>query len=90
MSTAIAGLTSAQCAPSDGGTTGDGGAGEQTLTCDLLVVSGGSAPATSLLTQAGARTAGYVVLRLPHELNELFREWLDSRRDAANISYARG
>jgi sarcosine oxidase, subunit alpha len=34
-----------------------GGAG-QTVACDLLVVSGGSAPATSLLTQAGART-GY-------------------------------
>jgi DNA repair photolyase len=28
--------------------------------------------------QAGARTAGYVVLRLPHELNGLFREWLDT------------
>ncbi len=25
---------------------------------------------------AGARTAGYVVLRLPHELGALFREWL--------------
>ena len=33
---------------SDGGTE---------VECDLLVVSGGSAPATSLLTQAGARTA---------------------------------
>lgn len=28
--------------------------------------------------KAGARSAGYVVLRLPHELNELFREWLDT------------
>jgi DNA repair photolyase len=28
--------------------------------------------------KAGARTAGYVVLRLPHELNGLFREWLDT------------
>ncbi len=37
---------------------GEGGAGEVTLTCDLLAVSGGSAPATSLLTQSGART-GY-------------------------------
>ncbi len=27
---------------------------------------------------AGARSAGYVVLRLPHELNDLFREWLDT------------
>jgi DNA repair photolyase len=27
--------------------------------------------------QAGARTAGYVVLRLPHELSNLFREWLE-------------
>jgi sarcosine oxidase subunit alpha len=31
--------------------------GEVELVCDLLVVSGGSAPATSLLSQAGARTA---------------------------------
>ena len=31
--------------------------GEMELACDLLVVSGGSAPATSLLSQAGARTA---------------------------------
>ena len=31
--------------------------GEMQLACDLLVVSGGSAPATSLLSQAGARTA---------------------------------
>ncbi|HWW19706.1 MAG TPA: PA0069 family radical SAM protein [Steroidobacteraceae bacterium] len=27
--------------------------------------------------QAGAIQAGYVLLRLPHELKELFREWLD-------------
>ena len=26
---------------------------------------------------AGAREAGYVLLRLPHELKELFREWLE-------------
>lgn len=26
---------------------------------------------------AGAKVAGYAVLRLPHELKELFREWLD-------------
>jgi DNA repair photolyase len=25
---------------------------------------------------AGARTAGFVLLRLPHELKELFEEWL--------------
>jgi sarcosine oxidase, subunit alpha len=31
--------------------------GEQDVDCDLLVVSGGSAPAVSLLAQAGARTA---------------------------------
>jgi sarcosine oxidase, subunit alpha len=31
--------------------------GEMEVTCDLLVVSGGSAPATSLLSQAAARTA---------------------------------
>ena len=29
----------------------------QTFVCDLVVVSGASAPATSLLAQAGARTA---------------------------------
>jgi sarcosine oxidase subunit alpha len=33
------------------------GGDEVTVDCDLLVVSGGSAPATSLLLQAGARTA---------------------------------
>jgi DNA repair photolyase len=27
---------------------------------------------------AGARTCGYVVLRLPHEIKDLFREWLDA------------
>ncbi|HEX7112599.1 MAG TPA: PA0069 family radical SAM protein [Mizugakiibacter sp.] len=26
---------------------------------------------------AGARVAGYTILRLPHELKDLFREWLD-------------
>ena len=31
--------------------------GDRVVACDLLLVSGGSAPATSLLTQAGARTA---------------------------------
>jgi sarcosine oxidase subunit alpha len=34
------------------------GEGERAIGCDLLVVSGGSAPATSLLSQSGART-GY-------------------------------
>jgi len=33
------------------------GGREQTFDCDLLVVSGGTAPASSLLLQAGARTA---------------------------------
>jgi DNA repair photolyase len=27
---------------------------------------------------AGARSAGYVLLRLPHELKDLFRAWLDT------------
>jgi DNA repair photolyase len=27
--------------------------------------------------EAGARTAGYTLVRLPHELKDLFREWLD-------------
>ena len=28
--------------------------------------------------QAGARRAGYVLLRLPHEVAPLFRDWLDA------------
>jgi sarcosine oxidase, subunit alpha len=44
--------------------------GEIELACDLLVVSGGSAPATSLLSQAGARTA-YDEDRGVFELSEL-------------------
>ena len=50
------------------------GQGEHAFGCDLLVVSGGSAPATSLLTQAGGRT-GYdrqfglfVLQELPDEV----------------------
>ena len=27
---------------------------------------------------AGARAAGYVLLRLPHEVKELFKEWLEA------------
>jgi len=27
---------------------------------------------------AGAKTAGYIMLRLPHEIKQLFREWLDT------------
>ena len=50
------------------------GEGEHAFGCDLLVVSGGSAPATSLLTQSGARTrydreAGVFVLdHLPDDV----------------------
>lgn len=29
-------------------------------------------------TQAGSGSAGYVLLRLPHELKQLFQEWLDT------------
>jgi len=57
------------------GTPGSGeGEGEHAFGCDLLVVSGGSAPATSLLTQAGGRTGydrqfGHFVLQeLPDEV----------------------
>jgi sarcosine oxidase subunit alpha len=39
------------------GTPGQEDGGERILACDLLVVSGGGAPATSLLSQAGATTA---------------------------------
>ncbi|MBV9194889.1 MAG: (2Fe-2S)-binding protein [Solirubrobacterales bacterium] len=45
-------------------------ADERPLDCDLLVVSGGSAPATSLLLQAGARTA-YDAARGGFALSEL-------------------
>ena len=31
----------------------------------------------SAATEAGARSAGYVLLRLPLEIKDLFREWLD-------------
>ena len=47
-------LAAASCSARPGA---EGGAGERAFGCDLLVVSGGSAPATSLLAQAGARTA---------------------------------
>src|SRR4051812_47164521 len=57
------------------GTPGaEDGEGEHAFACDLLVVSGGSAPATSLPTQAGARTAydprlGHFVLQeLPDDM----------------------
>jgi DNA repair photolyase len=34
--------------------------------------------------EAGARSAGYVLLRLPLEIKDLFREWLEANRpDAA-------
>jgi sarcosine oxidase, subunit alpha len=46
------------------------GEGEHAFGCDLLVVSGGGAPATSLLTQAGART-GYDRERGQFVLQEL-------------------
>ena len=36
---------------------GDGGPGAKRVGCDLLVIAGGSAPATGLIAQAGARTA---------------------------------
>ncbi len=50
------------------------GEGEHAFGCDLLVVSGGSAPATSLLTQAGGRTGydrqfgQFVLEELPDEV----------------------
>jgi DNA repair photolyase len=34
------------------------------------------------VAQAGARQAGYVILRLPHELKILFREWLETHYPA--------
>ena len=57
------------------GTPGaEDGEGEHAFGCDLLVVSGGSSPATSLLTQSGGRTrydrdAGVFVLdHLPDDV----------------------
>jgi sarcosine oxidase, subunit alpha len=50
------------------------GEGEHAFGCDLLVVSGGSAPATSLLTQVGGRTGydrqfgQFVLQELPDEV----------------------
>jgi len=38
------------------GHRGDGQGGERTFACDLVLVSGGAMPATSLLLQAGAQT----------------------------------
>jgi sarcosine oxidase subunit alpha len=38
------------------GPTGAGGTGRRQLDCDLVIVSGGEAPATSLIAQAGGRT----------------------------------
>jgi DNA repair photolyase len=32
----------------------------------------------SLVRQAGAQSAGYVMVRLPHEVRDLFRGWLNS------------
>ena len=32
---------------------------------------------------AGAKGAGYTILRLPYELKDLFREWLDLQRARA-------
>ncbi len=34
------------------------------------------------VAEAGARQAGYVILRLPHELKVLFREWLETHYPA--------
>jgi sarcosine oxidase subunit alpha len=54
---------------SAGGESGRG-AREQRFECDLVVMSGGAAPATSLLAQAGART-GYDAVRGHFALGEL-------------------
>ncbi len=34
------------------------------------------------VARAGGRTAGYLLLRLPHEVQQLFREWLDTHYPA--------
>jgi sarcosine oxidase subunit alpha len=49
------GVTGAVLAPVDGAPT-NGSDHEHEYDCDLVVVSGGAAPATSLVAQAGART----------------------------------
>jgi sarcosine oxidase, subunit alpha len=43
--------------PADGAVAADAGGGRRQVECDLVVVSGGDAPATSLVLQAGAITS---------------------------------
>jgi sarcosine oxidase subunit alpha len=50
------GVTSAVLAPIGAGGVATAG-GQREIDCDLLVVSGGDAPATGLISQAGGRTA---------------------------------
>ncbi|MBV8990220.1 MAG: (2Fe-2S)-binding protein, partial [Solirubrobacterales bacterium] len=50
-------VTSAVLAPVDSVRAGATPTGRREVDCDLLVVSGGEAPATALLTQAGGKTA---------------------------------
>jgi DNA repair photolyase len=67
----------------------------QSLSCAGIPVSVMVAPVIPVLTdaelekilqasaQAGAKWAGYVLLRLPHELKELFRDWLQEHEPLA-------
>jgi sarcosine oxidase, subunit alpha len=73
--------------------------GERTIDCDLLVVSGGEAPAASLPLQAGARTAydlalGHFALRdLPPGVfaaGSLVGEEAEASGEAAGAAAARG
>jgi sarcosine oxidase, subunit alpha len=66
--------------------------GERSFACDLLVVSGGSAPATSLAAQAGAKTAydeerGYFTLdHVPEELHVAGQLGGHAELEAAELS----
>jgi sarcosine oxidase, subunit alpha len=69
-----------------------GAAGEQRIECDLLAVSGGAAPAMSLLLQAGGRagyhagTAQFAVEDLPPGLHAAGRVFGHGTAEAAELS----
>ena len=66
--------------------------GERSFACDLLVVSGGSAPATSLAAQAGAKTAyhkerGYFTLdHVPEDVHVAGQLTGHAELEAAELS----
>jgi sarcosine oxidase, subunit alpha len=71
---------------------GEDGRGERTIDCDLLVVSGGSAPATGVIAQAGARTAydpdrgNFALAELPEGVHAAGEVVGAAEREAAELS----